>query len=33
MVPGFKLRVHQEMLYLIEKFKEFEDLIPIKSSI
>lgn len=33
MVPGFKLRMQQELIFLIENFKEFEDLHCIKSYI
>ena len=33
MIPGFKLRLIQEMKYLIENFKEFQDLDTIKDKI
>jgi len=33
MVPGFKLRLTQEMNYLIENYQEFQELDPIKDKI
>jgi hypothetical protein len=33
MLPGFKLRLHQELLYLLESRSEFETLREIKSLI